>query len=626
MKTLPHVLLYGLLALGLSATALRAEEELPVLSLDAIEGRPSEEAAARAELGGEAVAQAAVNDLDDVPPEHWAYRAVQNLSAHHPILKGEADGRFGGSRPLSRYEFALGLRAFLQQVDELVAESKSERVSREEFNTLEQLRLSFATELSVLKGRVRSLENQAKRLEGEQFSITAKLAGNIVMAVNGGNAGGTIFAAGAANGSTGGARLLLGAFSVADAQAAQHNPNIVAASSDGSIGVIGGLTHQENNIPGNVNNVTFIARTRLNLLTSFTGDDLLQVRLGGVAGTDPAFATYYFGGLSYGGDAGDFKGPMLLDFDKIQYSSTAFGPNFRYYVGPALDPRDIVDRNSFAGNDLTDFSSTFFTRNRLLLGVVGNTPGQNPILETSPGFGFDWQISPAVALRAVYNAGEGGLARSFGRGGVTGDLNQIVGELEIQPAPNLAVRLQYSRYTVPLFFVGIDPANAVIQPEDVPLVGNAATSVFAFNAEWAASPGLGLFARYATANTNLGDNGLLGGSGTAASSMWQLGAVFAGLGGPKNALGLAVGQPTHVFSATGSIDPSRALGSTSPAAGTATPLTADSGSETDVELFWRLAIDERLSVTPDLQFIFAPHSVAVNPLFINAALRAVFTF
>lgn len=50
----------------------------------------------------------------DVPRNHWAFGAVDNLF-REGILKGYPDGSFNGSRPVSRYELATSVNALFEK-------------------------------------------------------------------------------------------------------------------------------------------------------------------------------------------------------------------------------------------------------------------------------------------------------------------------------------------------------------------------------------------------------------------------------------------------------------------------------------------------------------------------------
>src|SRR5215210_8412445 len=51
----------------------------------------------------------------DVPTDHWAYDAVNQLAAQG-IFTGYPDGTFGGKRALTRYEFAVAIQRMYQDL------------------------------------------------------------------------------------------------------------------------------------------------------------------------------------------------------------------------------------------------------------------------------------------------------------------------------------------------------------------------------------------------------------------------------------------------------------------------------------------------------------------------------
>ena len=58
-------------------------------------------------------------EFPDVPPDHWAYDAVQEL-VNVGIIQGYPDGTFGGKRAMSRYEFAEATAKLLPWVEEKI--------------------------------------------------------------------------------------------------------------------------------------------------------------------------------------------------------------------------------------------------------------------------------------------------------------------------------------------------------------------------------------------------------------------------------------------------------------------------------------------------------------------------
>ncbi|HIE51660.1 MAG TPA: S-layer homology domain-containing protein, partial [Armatimonadetes bacterium] len=58
----------------------------------------------------------------DVPFQHWAYEAVNQL-AEAGLLEGYPDGTFRGKENLTRYEFAMALSRLLDHIERLVEET-----------------------------------------------------------------------------------------------------------------------------------------------------------------------------------------------------------------------------------------------------------------------------------------------------------------------------------------------------------------------------------------------------------------------------------------------------------------------------------------------------------------------
>ena len=119
-----------------------------------------------------------VNQLRDVSPTDWAYEALRSLVDRYGCIVGYPNQTYRGSRALSRYEFAAGLNACLNQIERLIA--SSEAILREDIDTLNRLVQEFEAELATLGGRVDNLESRVAFLEDHQFSTTTKLEGEVV--------------------------------------------------------------------------------------------------------------------------------------------------------------------------------------------------------------------------------------------------------------------------------------------------------------------------------------------------------------------------------------------------------------------------------------------------------------
>ncbi|AGY59832.1 iron uptake porin [Gloeobacter kilaueensis] len=517
-----------------------------------------------------------VSELSDVDPNSWAFQALKSVVERYGCLEGYPNKTYLGSRPLSRYEFAAGLNACLEKVNELIAAATADKVSKEDLANLKQLQEEFRNELTALRGRVDALEAKTRDIESKLFSTTAKLDGSVVMAVTGG---------GGSNGSTifSGAALGVGS-AYGDALGARA-------------------------ISGTAANVSFVARTTLNLRATITGDDELLIRLRGVTGQAidavyPGIASG-FGTLFYGGSAGGSfdgstavvrtDGTASVTFDKVRYIKR-LAPNFRLFGGPRIEMFEFIDNNSFANNDESDFSSGRFIVSPLVNFVPFGSGG-----------GFDWDITPTINWRALYLAASGGAASAFGSGGLFGGSNTVATQLEFDFG-KASVRFIYSRF---------GEQGAALGTALPGIISNSYTDVFAANVEWAIVPQFALFGRYGYGTTNVHT---LAGSPVSFSNInsdiYRVGFTLPDLFGIGNAFGFAYGAALRVNS--GSV-----VGLTAP--GVTTSLVP-TGREGEIEIFYRIRLSDRLTITPDVQWILQPvNSVNSNGLAVYT-LRTVFNF
>lgn len=225
-----------------------------------------------------------VSQLSDVQPTDWAFQALQSLVERYGCIAGYPDGTYRGNRALTRYEFAAGLNACLDRVNELIALGTANLAIKEDLATLQRLQEEFATELATLRGRVDSLEANTAELEANQFSTTTKLNGEVVVGV---------------------------------------------------VSVLGG----ENANGESIDRVaTLSQRTRLNLDTSFSGRDLLTTRLQAnnvtpLGGTNSGPLLTNEGRVEFDGDSGNQFGLGLLRYrfplgDRTNFYLAATGNGF----------------------------------------------------------------------------------------------------------------------------------------------------------------------------------------------------------------------------------------------------------------------------------------------------------
>lgn len=124
-----------------------------------------------------------VSQLSDIQPTDWAFKALQSLVERYGCIEGYPDRTYRGNRAMTRYEFAAGLNACLDRIQELIAASTSDLPSAEDIATIRRLQEEFAAELVTLRGRVNALETRTAQLEANQFSTTTKLNGEVIFSI-----------------------------------------------------------------------------------------------------------------------------------------------------------------------------------------------------------------------------------------------------------------------------------------------------------------------------------------------------------------------------------------------------------------------------------------------------------
>ncbi|MBE9211491.1 carbohydrate porin [Plectonema cf. radiosum LEGE 06105] len=126
-----------------------------------------------------------VSQFSDVQPTDWAFQSLQSLVERYGCIAGYPNGTYRGNRALTRYEFAAGLNACLERVNELIATATSNIVTSEDLATLQRLQQEFGAELATLRGRVDALESRTAEIEANQFSTTTKLSGIAIIGIQG---------------------------------------------------------------------------------------------------------------------------------------------------------------------------------------------------------------------------------------------------------------------------------------------------------------------------------------------------------------------------------------------------------------------------------------------------------
>jgi hypothetical protein len=104
-------------------------------------------------------AQAQTAAFPDVPANHWAYQAVQDLADKGYVI-GYPNGKFLGNRTLTRYEFATVIDRMAQTVQQLSTQIKAGQpvdtptgmpVTQDDLNKIQALIDTFKTQLDAIQ-------------------------------------------------------------------------------------------------------------------------------------------------------------------------------------------------------------------------------------------------------------------------------------------------------------------------------------------------------------------------------------------------------------------------------------------------------------------------------------------
>lgn len=331
-----------------------------------------------------------VSQLTDVKPTDWAYQALKSLVERYGCIVGYPDKTYRGNRALSRWEFAAGLNACLDKIQELIAAATADFVKKEDLETVKKLQEEFAAELASVRGRVDALEVRTATLEKQQFSTTTKLFGQVVFGVQG---------------RTGNQADLFPRDGVRDAED-----------------------------PGT--QINAITNVQLSLLTQFNPRSILLTGLQAGSGSTRPFLSNDVR-LAYEGDTNNSIVISDLTFRQL------IGDRFAVIVGA----EGVNPVNVFRGaNRIESIGfgplSAFAQRNPIINLGAGRS-----------GVGFDWQIAPRISLQAVYSAG-GSPNSPEAKQGLFNGRNVVGAQLTLAPTRTIDIALNYLHSYSPGGFLG----------------------------------------------------------------------------------------------------------------------------------------------------------------------------
>jgi hypothetical protein len=426
-----------------------------------------------------------VSQFSDVQPTDWAFQALQSLVERYGCIAGYPNGTFRGNRALTRYEFAAGLNACLDRVNELIATATADLVTKEDFATLQRLQEEFSAELATLRGRVDALEARTAQLEANQFSTTTKLVGEAIF-------------------------------------------NLGGAFGD-STAIPSGSTAARRDVD---DNFTFSDRIRLSLNSSFTGKDRLQIRL--QAGNVPNFrlaTDTNMARLSF-----DTNTNNNVEIDKINYA---------FKISDALQVKVDANSGEFSEN-INNFNPDFASSARGALSRYGRF---SPIYRQGAGgagitVNFQPKNSPVNASIGYLAGGSNNVASDpRDKRGLFNGNYAALGQLGFQFNKAFSFGLTYA-HTYQNSSGGISLFGATGSGYANNPFNNAATTANHYGAQvnFQATPkiALGGWVGYTTAVSESGPRR------DADIFYWMANVAFRDLGKKGSVLGVLFGQPPRV--------------------------------------------------------------------------------
>ncbi|MEH2012764.1 iron uptake porin [Nostoc sp.] len=491
-----------------------------------------------------------VSQFSDVQPTDWAFQALQSLVERYGCIAGYPNSTYRGNRAMTRYEFAAGLNACLDRVNELIATATADLVTKQDLATLQRLQEEYSAELATLRGRVDGLEARTSELEANQFSTTTKLVGEAVFAVS------DVFGNNRA--------------------------------------VPGGNPTQDLD-----SNTTFSDRVRLNLLSSFTGKDQLQIRLN----ANNTISNAAVSGTNMTRLAFDGNNNNSVVIDKINY---AF--NFNNAVRIKVDAT-----NAELYENVNTFNPDFASSARGALSRYGRF---SPIYRQGQGgAGLTVTFNPngPISLTGAYIARTAN-DPTLNNGLLDGD-NAIFGQLSFQPTKAFNIGLTYAR-TYQTDLVNNNVNNNLFQGTgstfaNNPFGNNTRTESNNYGVEATfqfSKLAISGWGGYTTADAITGAN-----AGTDANIWYWAGSLaLRDFGGKGNVLGVIFGQPPRVTG--GSIK------------NVAANVNLDDDTSYHLEGLYKFKVSDNIQVTPGLLVIFNPEHNDANDTEYVGTLRTTFTF
>jgi Carbohydrate-selective porin, OprB family len=532
----------------------------------------------------------------EVKPGDWAYQTLQSLNAKYGCRDMPT-----GNRSLSREEFATSLNGCVQSIEELVARRKPRKVikkrrvapikpapemveptpvapepappapvqppappevSQQDLDQLKQLVQSFGIELQGVDARLKALDSRVTEVKDKSFSTTTKLVGEAIFAVT---------------------------------------------------GLAGGPTTA-------TRSTIFSDRVRLNFRSSFTGKDLLLVRL-------QSRNSNSFAGAASGTNM------ARLGFEGSEENTTTIH-RLQYQLPLAPTTKIFVEA---VGSEFNDNYYTFNPEHQAAgTGAVTRFGRFAPIYRLAnegAGIGVDHKFSPNLGLVLSYAvprvttpaapaagvlpaipaiASAETVSTPTNGNGLFNGSNVFFSQLTLKPSDDTSLGVAYARSynSTGTGLSGANGSNLANNPFGsngrtlVPTTGNHYTVMGSVNL----SKDLILSAWGGLTQAERDTSGK--------AEIWNYAATLAAkdFGSKGSTLGFVVGMQPRVASNSRIVN------------GVNTPGNVDKDTSMHIEAFYKYKASDNLFITPGLLILTNPEHNAANPTEYLGTIRTTFVF
>jgi Carbohydrate-selective porin, OprB family len=514
-------------------------------------------------------------EATEIKAGDWAYQTLQALGTKYGCGNTPTDGK-----TLSREEFATSLNGCIQSIEQLVArkprkyikkrrvtppavvtppvapevippapeptpmitppEPVEPEVTQQDLDRLKSLVQSFSSELQSVDARIQAVDDKLTALKAQSFSTTTKLVGEVIFAVTG----------------------LAGGPSTAS------------------------------------RNTIFSDRVRLNFRSSFSGKDLLLVRL-------QSRNSNSFSGTPSGTNM------TRLGFEGSEENATSI-QRLQYQLPLAATTKLFVES---VGNEFNDNYYTFNPEHQAAgTGAVTRFGRFNPFYRLSnegAGIGIDHKFSPNLGLVLSYAVPKlpiaGVTTETVNNPGVNSGLfsgsNVLFSQLTLKPSEDVSLGLIYARtYTTNGTVVSGNTGSAIANNpfNGAPTSANHYSVLGSVNLSptlvFSAWGGLTQASREA--------------AGGGSADIWNYAGTLAlkDFGSKGSTLGFVVGMQPKLTSNSG------------------ITTRVDPGTSLHFETFYKYKVSDNLYITPGLLLLTNPEHNSNNPTEYLGTIRTTFVF